>query len=132
MSDKKMYDDIENRVRKQVNSREQEKRLLHDRTIGGENVPRPSQDFIDRNAGKPLGEKELGKEVERQTQKELRQELIAQDRATEFQKSVEQHNASLDRGNCRATGDNDEKQQMRDAMKAKLQQDRQRDRGRKR
>ncbi len=132
MSDKKLYDEVENRVRERLDTREQNKKFLHDHAVGGENVPRPTQGMIDRDAGKVLTDKEMKQESTQEIRKELRQEVTAQVRRAEFLESVERHNQSLEVEKPSAAERDGDKQNLRGAMKAKLQQDRQQDRGRKR
>ncbi len=78
-----------------LEAEERDKRLVHDRTVGGPMVPRPSRDFIEKNTGPLRSQEELTRLAEQRADAQLRQaerEKAEQDR---FAKSVEDHSKRL-------------------------------------
>lgn len=56
-----------------LEAEERDKRLVHDRTVGGPMVPRPSRDFIEKNTGPLRSQEELTRLAEQRVDAQLRQ-----------------------------------------------------------
>jgi|SRR6218665_2559989 len=79
-----------------LEAEEREKRLVHDRTVGGPMVPRPSRDFIEKSTGPLRSQEDIARLAEQRVDAQLRQaerEKADQDR---FSKSVEDHSKRLE------------------------------------
>lgn len=57
---------------RQVREEEAEKRMLFDKSIGGQMVPRPSDDFIRQNVGDLRNEKQIEQEAARRVARDER------------------------------------------------------------
>lgn len=83
-----------------LEEQESHKRMLYDRSIGGENAPRPSREFIEKNAG-PLKSKEaLTLEARanidarrEQEQRELEQRQAVEQSMRERHREAQEHQA---------------------------------------
>lgn len=89
-----------------LRAKEAEKKMLHDRTIGGDNVPRPSRDFIEHHTGPLRSEQELQQEARQTIERQQQEEQAAELRRSKFLKSV--------RENSRRTGTRDNDRSERD------------------
>lgn len=78
-----------------LRANEVEKRMLHDRTIGGSNVPRPSQEFIERHTGPLHSEQELQQHARQTIERQQREEKVAEKRQSQFSRSLREHNRHI-------------------------------------
>lgn len=95
-----MADDRSDRIAAEtarLQSQEAHKRMLHDRTIGGPMVPRPSPEFIRQNAGELKSNKQIEQEATKRVDTQLRQEAVDQQRNAEVERSWDRHNEAVAR-----------------------------------
>lgn len=78
-----------------LEAEEREKRLVHDRTIGGPMVPRPSRDFIEKSTGPLRSQEEIARLAEQRADTQLRQADREKADQERFVKSAEAHSKRL-------------------------------------
>jgi hypothetical protein len=78
-----------------LEAEEREKRLVHDRTIGGPMVPRPSRDFIEKSTGPLRSQEEISRLAEQRIDTQLRQADREKADKERFAKSAEAHNTRI-------------------------------------
>ncbi len=72
-----------------LRAQEAEKRMLHDRTIGGEMVPRPSPEFIEECTGPLKSDVQLQQEAQQAVEREQRQTAIDQQNRQAVEQSLQ-------------------------------------------
>jgi hypothetical protein len=79
-----------------LHAEEDEKRRLHDRAIGGENVPRPSREFIERCVGPLRSDDELQKLARDLVERDQRQAWAEARRKEEVQRSLRERSRQIE------------------------------------
>lgn len=85
---------IEDEVQR-LREEEEYKRFLYDKTIGGSNVPRPTDEYIEKCVGPLKSEQDIMREAEEIVRKQDEAEQLALKRQDVYQRSLEQHNNSI-------------------------------------
>lgn len=80
----------------QLHQEEDQKRMLFDRTIGGENVPRPSVQFIEDCVGPLKSDAELHVEAQRDVERMRQQMLDEAMQLAVVEQSMREHATRLD------------------------------------
>lgn len=78
-----------------LQKQEDHKKMLYDRTIGGENVPRPSPDFIKQHVGPVKSDAQIQKEAEENAKKQINQDRQEAERKRQVEESIHQHNERI-------------------------------------
>lgn len=73
-----------------LQEKEAEKRFLYDRTVGGENVPRPTPECIEKCVGPLKSEAQIRQEAQIAVEKQQLAERLAAQRQRDVQQSMEQ------------------------------------------
>lgn len=76
----KRENEIYKAERERLQKIEQERAFLKDKSIGGQNVPRPTEDFIDRSLGQPLSNREIAEQAGQKAETQIAQERAAEER----------------------------------------------------
>lgn len=73
-----------------LQEKETEKRFLYDRTVGGENVPRPTPKYIEKCVGPLKSDAQIRQEAQIAVEKQQLAERLAAQRQRDVQQSMEQ------------------------------------------
>lgn len=87
-----------------LRAEEEEKRMLHDRTIGGTHAPRPSAAFIDKCLGALRPEAELQELARERAEKQQRLARTEALRVQEVERSIKDHNRRIEERAKRSRG----------------------------
>ncbi|MCV0381730.1 hypothetical protein [Nitratireductor sp.] len=131
-------DEFEKRVQaqlKHLREKNNEVKMLHDKTIGGPGAPWPSDRFIEAHVGRPQSETELRRQAIDEVKKEQRAERQEERRREAVEQSLKRHNAQIEKRRetpeKRASQEPekflDRVRQQLEAIKARDDQQRQRD-----
>ena len=105
--EKKFAAELE-RLRKE----EAHKKLLYDRNIGGQNVPRPSRSFVEQSVGPLKSDEQIRREAREQAMRTQRAAEIEAERRAEVERSMREHQSRIEKQQEDEKQRKEEKQKM--------------------
>ena len=111
----KREDELFTQEREKLKAIEQERAFLKDRSIGGVNAPRPTDDFIDRSLGQPLNDQEIIRQAGEKAERQVAQEQAAEQ--AKEREALKQPEREKDAGRSEADQAQAPKRKLSDIMR---------------